>query len=154
MTGRRRARTRSLDAGSPDAWSPDAWSPDAGSAVVDFALVGALLTLLLLAVVQLGLVVHVRNTLVDCAAEGARLGARADRRPADGAARARDLVAAELSRDFARRLTGVTAGRVDRGGVQVVEVRLRAPLPLVGLLGRGGGLTVSGHAYDERQGER
>ncbi len=124
---------------------------DAGSAVVDIALVGALLTLLLVAVLQLGLVVHVRNTLVDCASEGARLGARADRQPADGADRARDLVAAELSRGFAGRLSGVGASRVDRGGVQVVEVRLHAPLPLVGLIGPSGGLTVTGHAYDERQ---
>jgi len=125
---------------------------DQGSAVVDFTLVGGLLTLLFLAVLQLGLVVHVRNTLVDCASEGARLGARADRQPADGAERARELVAAELSTPYARRLAGVQADRVDRGGVQVVQVRLRAPLPLVGLIGPPGGLTVTGHAYDERQG--
>lgn len=125
--------------------------PDAGSAVVDFALVGALLTILFVAVLQLGLVVHVRNTLIDCAAEGARLGARADRTPADGAARAQQLVSAELSRSFAGRLTRVRAGVVDRGGVQVVEVTMRAPLPLIGLVGPSGGLTVTGHAYDEGQ---
>lgn len=124
---------------------------DTGSAVVDFALVGGLLTLLFLAILQLGLVVHVRNTLVDCAAEGARLGARADRQPSDGAQRARDLVAAELSKTYARRLSEVQAARVDRRGVQVVEVRMRAPLPLIGLIGPSGGLTVTGHAYDERQ---
>lgn len=126
--------------------------PDDGSAVVDFVLVGTLLTLLFVAVVQVGLVVHVRNTLVDCAAEGARWGARADRTPQDGAARARELVAAELSAGFADRLgSGVSAAVVDRGGVQVVEVQITAPLPLVGLVGPGGGLTVSGHAFDERQ---
>lgn len=124
---------------------------DEGSAVVDFALVGALLTLLFVSVVQVALVVHVRNTLVDCAAEGARWGARAGRTPDDGAERARALVAAELSSGYARRLVGVDARQVERGGVRMVEVSIRAPLPVIGLLGPAGGLTVRGHAFDERQ---
>ena len=125
---------------------------DRGSAVVDFALVGSLVTLLFVAVVQVALVVHVRTTLIDCAAEGARWGARAGRTPDDGAARARDLVASELSRSYATRLgDGVRARRLDRAGVAVVEVTIRAPIPLVALLGPFGGLTVSGHAFDESQ---
>lgn len=124
---------------------------DEGSAVVDFALVGALLTLLFVSVVQVALVVHVRNTLVDCASEGARWGARAGRTPDDGADRTRDLVAAELSAGYAARLADVTADQVDRGGVQVVKVVVRAPLPLIGLLGPTSALRVSGHAFDERQ---
>lgn len=125
---------------------------DEGSAVVDFALVGSLLTLLFVSVVQVALVVHVRNTLIDCAAEGARWGARDGRTPDDGIARARDLVAAELSGGYARRLVGrVSARQVDRGGVLVLEVSIRAPLPVVGLIGPAGTLTVRGHAFDEGQ---
>jgi hypothetical protein len=123
-----------------------------GSAVVDFALVGALLTLVFLSVVQLGLVVHVRNTLVDCAAEGARYGARADRTAADGVERTRALVVSELSSGYSARIGGrISAAEVDRGGARVIEVRLTAPLPVVGLAGPSGLLTVSGHAYAERQ---
>ena len=48
---------------------------DTGSAIVDFALVGALVTVLFVGVLQLTIVLHVRNTLVDTAAEGARYGA-------------------------------------------------------------------------------
>lgn len=124
---------------------------DDGSAVVDFALVGGLLTLVFLSVVQLGLVVHVRNTLIDCASEGARYAARAERLPTDGVVRTRDLVAVELSPDFASRLTEVSASTVERDGVQVVEVRLRAPLPLVGLAGPTSELSVAGHAFAEQQ---
>ncbi|GAB3593290.1 hypothetical protein GCM10027446_15380 [Angustibacter peucedani] len=124
---------------------------DAGSAVVDFALVGGLLTLVLLSVVQLGLVIHVRNTLTDCASEGARWGARSDRTPADGAARARELVASELGGGYAARVGDVRAGEVDVGGVREVEVSLTAPLPLVGLVGPAGSLTVHGHAFAEAQ---
>jgi Flp pilus assembly protein TadG len=124
---------------------------DDGSAVVDFALVGGLLSLLFLSVVQLGLVVHVRNTLIDCAAEGARLAARAGHQRADGAVRARDLVAAELSESYAARLTDVSASSVQQAGVSAVEVRITAPLPLVALVGPSGELTVSGHAFAEQQ---
>ena len=123
-----------------------------GSAVVDFALVGALLTLLFVSVLQFGLLVHVRNTLVDCAAEGARYGARADRSPADAVDRTRALVVSELSPRYAARVGArIWAAEVDRGGTRVVEVRLSAPLPVVGLAGPSGLLAVSGHAYAERQ---
>ena len=129
-----------------------ATADERGSAVVGFALVGALLTLLFLSVLQLGFLVHVRNTLVDCAAEGARYGARADRGPADAVERTRALVVSELSPGYAARVgRRITAAEVDRAGTQVVEVRLTAPLPVVGLAGPSGLLTVSGHAYSERQ---
>ncbi len=125
---------------------------DDGAAVVDFALVGALLTVLFLSVLQVGVVVHVKNTLVDCAAEGARLGARSDRTPDDGLERTRELVASELSGGYAARLAGqISASESDRAGVQVVEVRIRAPLPVLGLVGPAGWLTVRGSAFDERQ---
>ena len=58
--------------------------------MVDFVLVGGLLTLFFLAIIQLTLVLHVRNTLIDAAASGARYGTLADR----GAGDARDRTAA------------------------------------------------------------
>lgn len=115
---------------------------DAGAAIVDFVLVGALLTLVFLGVVQLGVALHVRNTLVDCASEGARYGAFADRTPQDGAQRTRDLITASLSRGYAG---DVTAGYADVAGLATVEVTVSAPLPLIGLFGPSRTLTVSGH---------
>jgi TadE-like protein len=114
---------------------------------VDFALVGAVLTLLFVAVLQFAVVVHVHNTLVDCASEGARFGALADQSPDSGAQRARELIAADLSGAYA---TDVTAGRERFAGLDTVVVRVRAPMPLVGLLGAGRLLTVEGHADAER----
>jgi len=121
--------------------------PDTGTAVVDFVLVGALLSLIFVALVQLAVVLHVRNTLIDCASEGARYGALADRTPADGAARARLLVGADLS---ARYAGDVRAGHETVDGLDTVVVRIRAPLPVLGLVGAGRVLTVSGHALSER----
>ena len=43
---------------------------DGGSAVAEFVMVGALLTVLTLSVIQLGLALHIRNTVLDAASEG------------------------------------------------------------------------------------
>lgn len=119
---------------------------DTGSAVVDFVLVGALLTLVFVGVVQLAVVLHVRNTLVDCASEGARFGALADRTPADGAARTRELIGMSLSPRYA---DDVTATTTDVDGLAVVQVRVRSPLPVIGLLGPSRGLDLTGHGVQE-----
>lgn len=121
-------------------------SDEGGSAVVEFTLVSVLLVGLFLAVLQVGLVIHVRNTLVACAAEGARYAANADRGLADGARRTEALIAQSLSQRFSG---GVVARNVQDGGMVLVEVEVSAPLPLFGLLGVDRALTVSGHAVDE-----
>lgn len=119
---------------------------DAGSAVVDFVLVGAFVTLVFVAVIQLAAVQHVRNTLIDCAAEGARFGALADRTPEQGAERTRELIAVSLSPRYAE---DVAAGYREVMGLPTVEVTVRAPLPVIGLLGPSGALSVSGHGLRE-----
>jgi Flp pilus assembly protein TadG len=119
---------------------------DRGSAVVDFVLVGVLLTVLFMAVLQLATVVHVRNTLIDCATEGARFGALADSDPEAGAARARTLITEDLSAAYA---ADVTAHRVQVAGLDTVEVQVRAPLPVMGLLASGRMISVTGHAVAE-----
>lgn len=116
---------------------------DAGSAVVDFVLVGGLLVVMFVAVVQLALVQHVRNTCIDAAAEGARYAAQVGRDPSDGAARTVELLRQSLAPSYAQ---DVTARQVDAGGLALVEVTVRAPVPLVGLLGPGGVLELQGHA--------
>ena len=126
-------------------------SGDRGSAAVDFALVGALLSLLFAALLQLVLVLHVRNTAIDCAAEGARLGARADRVPADGLVRARDLLASELPGRSGSGPDDASVAVVQVSGVRAVEVTLTVPLPVLGLFGTAGSTTVRGHAFVEAQ---
>ncbi|RJK96370.1 TadE family protein [Vallicoccus soli] len=119
---------------------------DEGSAVVETALVTVVLLGLFLAILQLGLALHVRNTLVASAAEGARHGANADRTPADGAERARELITDALDPRYAR---AVSAGYETVDGVPTVVVRVEAVLPVVGLLGPDRGLVVTGHALRE-----
>jgi Flp pilus assembly protein TadG len=119
---------------------------DRGAAVVEFTLVGVLLTMLTLAVIQLGLALHVRNTVLDAAAEGARFGALADNAPADGVLRTRTLISEAIGSDYA---TDIAVGTGDWMGHPAVTVTVRTTLPVVGLIGVGGALEVSGHAAIE-----
>lgn len=113
---------------------------------MDFVLVGGLVTVLFVAVLQLTLALHVRNTLVDCAAQGARYAAAAGRAPSDGVERTSALAAASLSAAYAGE---VAAERTVVDGLDVIEVTVTAPLPVLGLLGPGGALTVRAHALVE-----
>ena len=122
---------------------------DAGAAVVDFTLTSALLLFVFLSVFQLGLALHVRNTLVSCASEGARFGAREGATHEQGAKRARDLIDRSLSSRYS---DGVTT-RVEstRAGVEVLVVDVSAPIPVVGPIGPSDGFEVRGRAFLEEQ---
>ena len=117
-----------------------------GAAVVDFVLVSLVLVPLVLGLIQVGLVLHVRNTLVAAATEGARYGATIDRTPADGAARTRQQIDGALADRFAG---DIGASRASIGGVPTVVVTVRADVPPLGLWGPAVDLTVTGHAVAE-----
>lgn len=135
--GRRGRAGRDGEDGAPQA------GRDCGSAVVDFVLVGSLLTVFFLAIIQLALVLHVRNTLVDAAASGARYGTLADRNAADATDRTTQLIGVALTPDFAR---DVSAAETTYAGIRTLEVTVRAPLPVIGLIGPRDLLEVKGHA--------
>lgn len=109
-------------------------------------MVAALLTVLTLGVLQLGAALLVRNTVLDAAAEGARYGALADNDPADGIGRTRKLISTAIGGDYAR---DVRVSTGDWRGHPAVTVTVRTTLPVLGLLGIGGGLEVAGHAARE-----
>jgi TadE-like protein len=119
---------------------------DSGSAVVEFVLVGALLTVLTLSVIQLGLALLIRNTVLDAASEGARYGALADNTIGDSVGRTRDLITTAIGPSYARDVT-VERGSYDGHPADIVTVK--APLPLIGLIGIPNGLEVHGHAAIE-----
>ena len=119
---------------------------DEGSAPAEFVMVGALLAFLTLAVVQLALTLHIRNTVLDAAAEGARFGALADNRPADAVSRTTELIERAIGPEFAR---DVDVDEVRWMGAPAVVVTVRTTLPLIGLLGVDRALEVQGHAVRE-----
>jgi Flp pilus assembly protein TadG len=119
---------------------------EAGSAVVDFVLVLVVLVPLFLGILQVALVLHVRNTLTSAASEGARYAATVDRPLEAGVARTRDQITGAVAARFAR---DVTASQAVLDGVPVVRVDVVAEVPPLGLWGPGVQLAVSGHAIEE-----
>ena len=113
-----------------------------GSAVAEFTMVAALLVVLVLSVIQLALGLHVRATLADAAAEGARQASLVGSDAAAGVARTRELITIALGPGYAERISASTASVV---GLETIEIRVVAPLPMLGLLGPVA-LEVTGHA--------
>ena len=101
---------------------------------------------LFLGILQVALVLHVRNTLTSAASEGARYAATADRTFADGAARTRQQIAGALAARFAQ---DVSAHAATVRGVPGVEVRVTAEVPALGLWGPAVRLVSTGHAVEE-----
>lgn len=101
---------------------------------------------LVLGIFHVALVLHVRNTLTSAATEGARYAATVDRGPEAGAERARAEIRSALAGRFAENVTARTTV-VD--GLPVVEVRVVADVPPLGVWGPGTHLEVSGHAVEE-----
>ena len=127
-------------------WRCPPGDTERGSVLAEFVMVAALLTALTLAVLQLALALHIRNTVLDAAAEGARYASLADSGLDQGAARSRDLITEALGPAYA---ADVSASYVDVAGQPGVRMRVVAPLPLFGLLGMNRGLEVEGHAVVE-----
>lgn len=122
------------------------WRDDAGNAVVEFALVTPILLIVVLAVVQVILALHVRSTLTAAAAEGARAAALAGSSLAVGERRTREVLDDAIGGGAA---TSVAASRAHVNQVPVIRVQVTARLPLLGMLGPEA-LVVEGHAIVER----
>lgn len=109
-------------------------------------MVSGLLTVLTLSVLQLGLTLHIRNTVLDAASEGARYAALADNGLPDGIARTRDLISTAIGSRYS---ADVSAHYGRYLGHRSTVVTVRTPLPLIGLIGIADGLEVAGHAAVE-----
>ena len=119
---------------------------ESGSAVVDCVMVGALVIVVFVALLQVALGVYARNVLTDAAGDGARRAALVGGTEAEARRRVQTLSDAALRRGY---VDTVTVSRVPSGDLTIVQVTVKAPCPVLGLLGPGGTLTVTGRAVDE-----
>ncbi|MEH3034412.1 MAG: TadE/TadG family type IV pilus assembly protein [Aeromicrobium erythreum] len=120
---------------------------ESGASVVEFVLVMTVLVPLVLGIVQVGLVLHVRNTLTAAASDGARAGAPLGATPEQAAERTRSSIRAALDDRYAG---DVTATATQVGDVEVVAVRVRTEVPALGLMGPAVPLDVRGRAVREQ----
>ena len=102
---------------------------DRGAAVVEFVLIAVPLLLLLLAVLQVAVYLHLRNVLVASAAEGARYGANADRMSAEGGPFAEQVLARGVSARTASAIRCRAAEQPGAGRVVLVAVRCQGTVP-------------------------
>lgn len=121
----------------------EARTADRGNAVVEYVMVAGLVAMIFAGTLQLALALHVRNTLIDAAAAGARYGTLADRSPEDGVERTRQIVSGALGSRYAQ---DVVATPVTVGELRTLEVTVVSPLPVVALFGPPDSLEVRGHA--------
>lgn len=119
---------------------------DSGNAVVEFTLVTPILLIVVLAVIQIVLALHVRSTLTAAAAEGARSAALSGSSLTVGERRTKEVLDDAIGGGAA---TSVSASRVMVGQAPAIRVRVTARLPLLGMLGPET-LIVDGHALVER----
>ena len=103
-----------------------------GQSMVEFALVLPLLLVVLVGVVQFALAYHARDVATTAVQEGARLAAAEGRTPAEGAARAREVLESGLGKTG----TGFTVTAQDDGEIVIVETAGDYPLFIPWLAGR------------------
>jgi Flp pilus assembly protein TadG len=100
--------------------------------MVELAIALPVLLTILLGVVQFALVYHARDVATTASQEGARLAAAEGRTPAEGAARARDVLTSGLGRTGSR----FTVTARDTGGSVVVQAEGDYPLIIPWVTGR------------------
>lgn len=119
-----------------------------GAAVPEFVLVLMVLIPLVLGIAQVALVLHVRNTMVAAASDGARSAATLGAGPSAAQDRARAVIRTTLADRYAR---SVVAREATVDGVPVVQVRIRGEVPPLGLWGPSVTVDAVGHAVRQEQ---
>lgn len=116
---------------------------DSGAIVAESAMIIALVTLLCGTILQLGVIIHTRNTMIDAAAAGARHAALADRTLTDGQQRTTSLLTSTIPNAG----TADVAISQDTDGERIT-VTISHQLPLLGFMTGPIPLTATAQAYD------
>lgn len=116
---------------------------DSGAIVAESAMIIALVTLLCGTILQLGVIIHTRNTMIDAAAAGARHAALADRTLTDGQQRTTSL----LTSTIPNAATADIAISQDTDGERIT-VTISHQLPVLGFITGPIPLTATAQAYD------
>ena len=114
----------------------------------EFVLVLLVLVPLVFGIAQVALVMHVRNTLVAAASDGARSAAMLGSEPEVARDRARDVIGTTLADRYAE---SIEARESVVDGVVVIEVRIRADVPPLGLWGPPVAVSAEGHAVRQAE---
>ena len=126
-------------------------SNQVGSVLVEWSLVAVLVMAVTAALLQLTLSLYVRNILADAASDAARHAALVGASDAEANARVQQLCQGALRANYP---TKSEVSHLQRGSVSLVQVKVSAPLPVIGLWSPTGSVVVRGHAVDQRSYQR
>jgi hypothetical protein len=131
----------------PSTESPafNASDTESGSAPVEFVMVSGLLVALVLAALQVSFVGMYRTVVTDAVVSGSAYAALADVSDPAGITRARDMLRSSFGRDVAD--SAVFNMAQSEPGVVAIEARVR--LPVIGMWGVPGALTIVGRSFRE-----
>lgn len=116
---------------------------DDGAIVAESAMIIALVTLLCGTILQMGVIIHTKNTLIDVASAGARHAALADRNLADGQARTAMLLAEAIPNSGNAHIQVARESDGER-----ITVTVSHHVPLIGFLTGPIPLSATAQAYD------
>lgn len=116
---------------------------DGGNVVAESAMIIALVTLLCGTILQLGVVIYTKNTMMDAASEGARHAALADRNLEDGQRRTSELLSAAVP--LADNAAIDISKQVEEG---MIVVTVTHKVPMLGFLAGPIPLSVTAQAHD------
>ncbi|GAA4112625.1 TadE/TadG family type IV pilus assembly protein [Enteractinococcus coprophilus] len=116
---------------------------DTGAVVAESAMIIGLVTLLCGTILQIGVIIHTRNTMIDAASAGARYAALADRNLTDGQKRTAALLASSIPNAES---AIVTIGRESDG--ELIRVTVTHHLPMLGFITAPVPLSATAQAYD------
>ncbi|WP_231294233.1 TadE/TadG family type IV pilus assembly protein [Mobiluncus curtisii] len=130
------------------------WRGESGSEPASFALVMPLVLILVLGLLQLSLALWVRTTLIDAAGAGAHAAALAGAPESAADETVRGVLASTLGSGYVHTVSAQRVGLAMLPGsfatsdLEVMEVQVKAPMPIIGLFGVGD-MTAVGHAVIE-----
>lgn len=116
---------------------------DSGAIVAESAMIIALVTLLCGTIMQLGVIIHTKNTMIDAASAGARHAALADRSLTDGRQRTVSLLLGSIPNADAAQVQILHEADGER-----ITVTVTHRVPLLGFLTGPIPLSATAQAYD------
>lgn len=141
------ARTPHTQVGRADSAHRSATAGEEGAEVVSYVLVQAMVLIVVLAVLQLGFALHIRNMTIAAASEGARRGAMLAGSDASAIERTESML--DSIWGSARERT-IETGRTQISGREVLVVTVTTDLPVLASWGPTW-LTVTGSAVVEAE---
>ncbi|WGH90952.1 pilus assembly protein [Auritidibacter ignavus] len=122
-----------------------------GSAVAESTMIIAVIAVLMVSIMQLAVIIHTRNTMIDAASAGARYAGLADKSVSDGVERAETLLTESIPGASQAQVSAQVSAVPGGDGAELITITVEHGIPMVGFVAAPVTWEVSGHAYSFTQ---